>query len=169
MIDIKIKGLGKLNRKLDNIAKGLPKALQSGISEAIKNTYEAVYRVCPVDTGETRDSIKYEVSDIKSGMVSGRVWSDSEIAVYLNFGTGIYAEGEGGSRAEKIPWFVHVSMADLSKYGYKIYTAPDGEQYYIVYGMHATHFFDNTAFQRRDLNIEDVTKAISEYLWGFKM
>ena len=55
----------------------------------------------PVDTGYLRESVSM---DFKKGGLTGVINIGSEYAVYVNYGTGIYAVGPGGSRAKNIPW-----------------------------------------------------------------
>lgn len=50
-------------------------------------------KLCPVDTGDLRDSITHTVSD---GEKAAYVGTNSEYSVYVECGTGIYYEGEGG-------------------------------------------------------------------------
>lgn len=54
---------------------------------------------CPVDTSTLKTSISHTSSE-KDAIVGTNV----EYAIYVEFGTGIYATGEGGSKAKKIPW-----------------------------------------------------------------
>lgn len=164
MFTIKVKGLKELNKKLDKIIKDIPDTTSKAIMEAMRKTADYIIVQSPSMSGNLKESIKYEILDSNSKAVLGRVYADANVAPYalwVNYGTGIYAEGEGGSRAEKIPWFVHTSMADLSGYGYQIWTAPSGDQFYIVYGQHATHFFDSAGFIMRDDNVKEVAQAIS--------
>lgn len=55
----------------------------------------------PVDSSNLRDSIEMEIFD---GGLKAVVRVTAEYAIYVEYGTGIYAEGPGGSRAKKIPW-----------------------------------------------------------------
>lgn len=61
---------------------------------------EAVARAA-VDSGSLRDSIEMEIFD---GGLKAVVRVTAEHAIWVEFGTGVYAEGPGGSRAKKIPW-----------------------------------------------------------------
>ena len=56
---------------------------------------------CPVDTSNLVNSIDYGIIENDKQMQIG---TDVEYAPYVEFGTGIYATGEGGSGAKKIPW-----------------------------------------------------------------
>ena len=51
----------------------------------------------PVDTGYLRESVSM---DFKKGGLTGVINIGSEYALYVNYGTGIYAVGPGGSRAK---------------------------------------------------------------------
>lgn len=57
--------------------------------------------LCPVRDGRLRNSISWELS---SDRLSITVGPNVFYAVYVEYGTGVYATGEGGSRARKIPW-----------------------------------------------------------------
>lgn len=50
-------------------------------------------KLCPVDTSNLRDSITHKVSDSEKAAYIG---TNNEYAVYVECGTGIYYEGEGG-------------------------------------------------------------------------
>lgn len=167
MFKVEVKGLDKLNKYFDNLKAKLPTILEQSIMELMKNVADIVILQAPEDTGKLKSSIKYEILDVNSGEVKGRVYSDINIAPYalwVNYGTGIYASGEGGSRAEKIPWFVHESMADLSKYNYDTYISPTGDMYYIIYGMKPRHFMDNVGFEHRNENIQTVVNKLKELI-----
>lgn len=169
MLKIEVKGLKELNNRINHIIKGLPKALYQGIDKVCEQTSKLAIIQAPENTGRLKSSIKYEVVDVASGEVKGRIYSDINIAPYalwVNYGTGVYAEGEGGSRAEKIPWFVHESMANLSNYGFQTWTAPTGDMYYIIYGIHATHFMDSAEFIMRKDNVNAVINEIKALLKG---
>lgn len=50
-------------------------------------------KACPVDTGNLRNSITHAVD---SGEMAAYIGTNSEYGVYVEMGTGIYAEGGGG-------------------------------------------------------------------------
>ena len=93
---------------------------ERGISETamLLNT-EASSRVA-VDTGMTKNSIQSEIGGLEATVMVG-----SAVGVWLEYGTGIYAKGPGGSRAKKIPWS---------------YKGADGK-WYTTYGMRAQPFW----------------------------
>jgi phage protein, HK97 gp10 family len=79
----------------------------------------------PVDTGNLRDSIQVDYS---GDGLTAVVHVDASYAVYLNYGTGIYAEGPGGSSAKKIPW---------------VYYSESLGRWVMTHGVRATHFWDD--------------------------
>ena len=93
---------------------------ERGISETamLLNT-EASSRVA-VDTGMTKNSIQSDIGGLEATVTVG-----SAVGVWLEFGTGVYSKGPGGSRAKKIPWS---------------YKGADGK-WYTTYGMRAQPFW----------------------------
>jgi len=55
-------------------------------------------KLCPVDTGNLRNSITHVVDEQEPAVIIG---TDSEYGGYVELGTGIYAEGGGG---RPTPW-----------------------------------------------------------------
>lgn len=55
-------------------------------------------RLCPVKTGNLRNSITHEVVEDENAVYIG---TNNEYAAYVELGTGIYAEGGGG---RPTPW-----------------------------------------------------------------
>lgn len=55
-------------------------------------------KLCPVDTGNLRNSITHVVDEQEPAVIIG---TDSEYGGYIELGTGIYAEGGGG---RPTPW-----------------------------------------------------------------
>lgn len=55
-------------------------------------------RLCPVDTGNLRNSITHVVDEQEPAAIIG---TNNEYAAYVELGTGIYAEGGGG---RPTPW-----------------------------------------------------------------
>ena len=93
---------------------------ERGISEtAMLLDTEASSRVA-VDTGMTKNSIQSEIGGLEATVMVG-----SAVGIWLEFGTGVYSKGPGGSRAKKIPW---------------TYKGADGK-WYTTYGMRAQPFW----------------------------
>lgn len=88
---------------------------KSNLKEVLKGSQEAIERaaeiiggmaesyakeLCPVDTGNLRNSITHTTENNGHTVVIG---SAVKYAPYIELGTGIYAKGE--SHAKKIPWY----------------------------------------------------------------
>ena len=93
---------------------------ERGISETamLLNT-EASSRAL-VDEGNLKNSIQSEIGGLEATVMVG-----ASYGVYVEYGTGVYAKGPGGSRAKKIPWS---------------YKGADGK-WYTTYGMRAQPFW----------------------------
>lgn len=152
-----------LEKKINAIVSKMPKGTKTGVQTALENTQKVAIQLKP--QGKSNEGILVEV--LEGEEIKGRVYTDSKrfpYLVYLEFGTGKYADPEGGgSRAKKIPWYVHTSMADLSKYNYQIITMGE-EQFYVVWGMHPSPYMRPAAFQERDSNVNAVIEAVYKEL-----
>lgn len=86
-------------------------------------------KLCPVDTGNLRNSITHTVAD--SGERAAYVGTNSEYGVYVECGTGIYYPGgrqtPGVYQDEKGDW--HLTNGQRAKPFIKPAVAEHGEQY----------------------------------------
>jgi len=89
-----IQGLDSLLRKLDQLGGNSKQALKKGVGKATKQVQGDAKELCPVDTGSLRNSIQSSVEE-KSGSVIGKVGTNMEYAMYVEFGT-----GQGGINAD---------------------------------------------------------------------
>lgn len=96
--------------------------VKKGIAKTTQMIYNTAVSLAPVDTGFLKESISF---DYKDGGFTGVVNVGSEYALYIEYGTGIYSIGPGGSRAKKIPWS---------------YQDADGK-WHTTKGMHAQPFW----------------------------
>lgn len=175
MYSFELKGLDKLNERLDKIIANMSTELQEGMNVCMSNTQKGIVREAPKRTGNLKSSIKKEITKKTEKEIVGRVYADVKVAPYalwVNYGTGIYAPLDKSSfsavlhkktksQAKKIPWFVRADEADLSMYRYPTWTAPDGTVYYIVWGARATHFMENGMRGTKRGNIELMRKHIA--------
>ena len=94
--------------------------VKQGVSETamLLNT-EASSRA-PVDEGNLKNSIQSEIGGLEATVMVG-----ASYGIFVEYGTGVYAKGPGGSRAKKIPWS---------------YKGADGK-WYTTYGMRAQPFW----------------------------
>lgn len=70
-----------------------------GVAETILIIYSEAVARAATDSGYLKESIDYKMFD---GGLSGVVSVGADYAIYVEFGTGIYATR--GSSAKKIPW-----------------------------------------------------------------
>lgn len=103
---------------------------KSNLGEVLRESQEAIERaaeiiggmaesyakeLCPVDTGNLRNSITHTTENNGHTVVIG---SAVKYAPYIELGTGIYAKGE--SHAKKIPWYYKDDKGEWHKtYGMK--------------------------------------------------
>lgn len=94
--------------------------VEQGVSETamLLNT-EASSRA-PVDDGNLKNSIQSEIGGLEATVMVGAFYG-----LFVEYGTGVYAKGPGGSRAKKLPWS---------------YKGADGK-WYTTYGMRAQPFW----------------------------
>lgn len=99
-LKVQIKGLDKVLKNIED--KSIE--IQNNVKEQVaKSTVKVQYdskKDCPVDTGRLRSSIRMIFQN--NGFV-GYVFSDVKYAVYVHFGTGIYASNGKGRQT---PWLV---------------------------------------------------------------
>lgn len=81
----------------DEILRALGEACERGLFRCGEKGVEYAKDLCPVDTGNTRNSITHTVEDGKKAIVGTPI----EHAIYQEMGTGKYAEGGGG---RPTPW-----------------------------------------------------------------
>lgn len=73
-------------------------ALLRGLEKIGLVAEEYAKKLCPVDTGNLRDSITHMIDEQEPAAIIG---TDSDDGAYVELGTGIYAEGGGG---RPTPW-----------------------------------------------------------------
>lgn len=77
----------------DEVLEALESACQRALEKCGLVGEGYAKKLCPVDTGDLQNSITHTVSDEEKTAYIG---TNSEYAVYVECGTGIYYEGEGG-------------------------------------------------------------------------
>ncbi|MEN2381741.1 HK97-gp10 family putative phage morphogenesis protein [Staphylococcus pasteuri] len=112
-----------LVKELEEYEKDMERWVKKGIARTTMKIYNTAINLMPVDTGYLRESTSI---DFKDGGMTGVISIGSSYAIYVNYGTGIFAEGPGGSRAKKIPWS---------------YKGSDGK-WYTTKGQHAQPFWE---------------------------
>lgn len=94
-------GNWNLVAELEDYREEMEEWVKEGIAKTTMKIYNTAVALAPVDTSWLRESISYEFYD--SGF-SSKINVGADYAIYVEYGTGIYAEGPGGSRAKHIPW-----------------------------------------------------------------
>lgn len=93
---------------------------KKGVAKTIMAIHNTAVSLAPVDSSFLKQSIDFKMFD---GGLKGVVSVGAEYAIYVEFGTGIYATQ--GTKANKIPW---------------VYLSDDGE-WVTTYGQPAQPFW----------------------------
>lgn len=96
MSEIRMEGLEEVLGMIQDVAD--VQWAQKGLQKASALVERAAKEKAPKDTGELRRSITSKVEDLE-----GVVYTPLLYAPYIEYGTGIFAEGEGGGRQD-VPW-----------------------------------------------------------------
>ena len=80
------------------VSAAIKAALLRGLEKIGLKVEDYAKKLCPVDTGNLRNSITHLVDDQEPAAIIG---TNNEYAAYVELGTGIYAEGGGG---RPTPW-----------------------------------------------------------------
>jgi HK97 gp10 family phage protein len=78
--------VSKLEKSLENLIKDIDEASKKSIKESCSKIKDSAKDLCPVDTGELRNSIADRYTS-ESLLHSGEVYTDEEHAPYVEFGT----------------------------------------------------------------------------------
>jgi HK97 gp10 family phage protein len=92
MIDVEI------TDNSDAVKEAFEAAIMRGLEKCGLTAEGYAKKLCPVDTGNLRNSITHVVDEQEPAAIIG---TDNEYAAYVELGTGIYAEGGGG---RPTPW-----------------------------------------------------------------
>lgn len=104
--------MNKLSRSLEKYRKKVEQRAKQGIAETTMLLHSEASSRIPVDTSAAKGSIEL---DFDKGGFKGTVFVGALYAIYLEFGTGIYATK--GSRAKKIPWTYYKDGRFYTTYG----------------------------------------------------
>lgn len=92
----------EFNRQVDEyINRTLPNNTKQGMARACLVVVASSKRNCPVDLGQLRASITYQVKE-ESKEIVGFVGTPVEYGAYVHEGTGVYAKNGDGRQT---PWF----------------------------------------------------------------
>ncbi len=126
MATVTIKNLDRLNKKLDKLS---DVDLTNIIKKATIFVQGQAKNLAPVDTGQLRSSIHTEVK--KNGKeIIGRVYTNNDHAVYVEFGTG--QRGAGSNIDRPFPVTYRPDWVGMIAQPY-LYPAIKGSEKYINY------------------------------------
>ena len=143
-----IKNLDSLFAKLNSMDDAAVKAVEKGMKQGIKYTQAEAKLLCPVDTGDLRNSIKSRV-EIDGRAVSGIVATNNDHAAYVEFGTG--QRGEASPSPPK---------SDLEGLHYKKDWKGQPAQPFLYPAIHATK--DQVTKVVSDVAIKELLKAVGK-------
>ena len=86
-----IKNIDKLAKKLASLGGDVEQTLRKSIGREVLKVQAEAKLLCPVDTGDLRQSIKTKVT-VTDKTIKGIVYTNSDHAVYVEFGTGKVGE-----------------------------------------------------------------------------
>ena len=93
-----------LQERLKELQKTVPEELENCMAKACAAVVAEAMARCPIDTGELRRSITYDVKREDEKTV-GIVGTNVDYAPYVHQGTGLYAI-EGNGRKD-VPWYYY--------------------------------------------------------------
>lgn len=148
---VEIVGLDKMQRKLDEISMGSSRALRQGCLHTAQRIERTAKMLCPVRTGYLRSSIRSDTLGEDGAYASAGgsfrgthgALRDVDYAVYVNYGTGIYAVN-----GRKTPW-----------------TYMDAEgNFHRTHGMRPRPFFTNAVNASLPYIYQDVQAEVDKLL-----
>lgn len=170
-ISYDIKGLDKLEKKINKISKELTKKVEQSVEDILKNIQGYAIRL---EKGHNEKGILVEMIETSTMEAKGKVYAEPSMFMTDNntsylwfeyFGTGKYAEMEHiGNTTHFIKsgfteWLIPVK-ANLNL-NYKIITIKDN-QFYLAHGVKSNHFLENAEFKTRNENREIVKEKLKE-------
>lgn len=133
---MKVEGLEELVDKLNMAGVNTTHVLEKAMLKGMKETQTAAKLRCPVNHGELRDrGIKAGVFTDGAGTINGSVFTNTEYAPYVEFGTGPVGEANHSGISPYVQptythrdhwWFPVKNMADAKYYGWVTVTLKDG-------------------------------------------
>jgi HK97 gp10 family phage protein len=151
-IKVEVEGLEAIVDKIDDLVDEQDLIMAMGKACAVVE--RAAKEKAPKGTGELRRSITSRV-DAKNGSVEGIIFTPLEYAPYVEFGTGLFAEGGNGRK--DVPWFIPISnefpLSKAEKYHMRIFEGSNGQKFAMSFGQ------DPHPFMRPAIN-ENRTKIL---------
>lgn len=99
----KVKGLDELLANLSGLGGNIESAVEKGLGRGAKKIQANAKLLTPVKTGALRNSIKSQVMN-NGGIVEAKVYTNSEYAPYVEFGTGERGMGSNIERPDGVSY-----------------------------------------------------------------
>ena len=119
MSDIKFDGLDEVLKSIEELADS--EKIAAALGKACALVERSAKQKAPKGVGELRRSITSKVDGLQ-----GIVFTPLEYAPYVEYGTGLFAEGEGGGRKE-VPW-VYIEGSTASPHKKTIHTEESADK-----------------------------------------
>ncbi len=160
-----IKGLDKLEKKINTIIKELPSKVQESVEDILKNIQGYAIRL---ERGHNSNGILVEMIETSTMKVKGKVYADPEQFKTENnqsylwfeyFGTGEFAEKEHIGKTKHFKetgyteWYIPVHKAGRSL-NYPI-TTINGTQFYVAVGAKRKSLFRRCRVQNKKRKLRD--------------
>lgn len=161
-LNIEIKGLDKLDKKLKKIVKELPQTATQSVEDILKNMQGYAIKL---EKGHNQKGILVQMIDNQGNIIKGRLYTDKTEMPYAmmeHFGTGQFAEmAHIGVTKHFIEsgfteWLIPVNKVERPL-NYPIINIK-GNMFYIAHGAQPNHFMTDAEYQDR----QDRPKIIKE-------
>ena len=149
-----IEGMNSLLGKLQSLA-NIDEKLENIVGREIQKIEGEAKTLCPVDTGNLRNSINSEV-EVTSNGVEGVVFTNSEYAPYVEFGTGIKGEQSSPPSAKELG----ITYKDTG------WVYNNGERFYYTEGQPAQPFLYPALKDMEEEILTDIANEIIKILEG---
>ncbi len=163
----------KCTIKTKSFYKDFQKALNDGINQGMEDTLKHGKEVALSNKRGSKDtdSILYEISN-ENGSLKGRLYTNFDYAMFLEYGTGTKAELEHiGTTPTFIEsgyryWFLPKAVADAKgrEFSPQRLININGELFYIMYATQPYPFMRPTAFDLENNIVDIFVKAIEKRL-----
>lgn len=100
-VKVEIKGIKTTLEHYSRLPKSVISEITNGVNTATALVEDSAKRLCPVDTGLLRNSIHIKEAVVFANEISGSVYTATEYAPYVEFGTGV--RGEATNTNTKYP------------------------------------------------------------------
>lgn len=170
MLKVEVKGLNSCINKLEKIINRLTHSVGNGVEIALSDTQSAVIASKNKSIEYPDQILDSEIkTQLQSDKLEGRVYTDGERVLFVEYGTGTEAEMPHIGKTKTFlnsnfsMWLLPVEKAPID-YGVSRRIKIGHSEFYVMLPTTPKHFVSNTAFNRRDSNIEVIKSEIIKML-----